>query len=254
MRRRPDVDGLAHRLCGFRVGQDQCRRAVRNQRAIRPFQRPGHKGILFAFGAAEFVAKILAHLRIGIGDAVLVVFCGDHRQRIGLVAVFLEIGLRDLAEHAGKTAGGVAILRQIGSAQQIAADLRSGCACHLLDPDHQHDFCGTRFDGADALMHRGRSRGAGVLHPRRRLEAQLRIGLQHQRGGKILRREAGVEMPEHDLVDVGGRDAGIGQRFVRHPDHEALDRLGVEFPERRMRPSDDAGCHGGSPVLRHCRA
>ena len=96
-------------------------------------------------------------------------------------------------------------------------------------------------------MHRGRTGGAGVLDPGRRLEAQLRVGLQHQRGGKILRREAGVEMAEHDLVDVGGRDAGIGQRLVGDPDDEAFDGLGVELAERRMRPSDDAGGHGRSP-------
>ena len=98
-------------------------------------------------------------------------------------------------------------------------------------------------------MHRRRSGGAGVLDPRRRLEAQLRIGLQHQRGGKILRREAGVEMPEHDLVDIGGGNAGVRQRFVGDADHEALDGLGIELAERRMRPSDDAGCHGRSPCL-----
>ena len=92
-------------------------------------------------------------------------------------------------------------------------------------------------------MHRGRTGGAGVLDPGRRLEAQRRIGLQHQRGRKVLRREAGVEMPEHDLVDIGGRNAGIGKRLVRDLDHEAFDGLGIELAERRMRPSDDAGCH-----------
>ena len=249
MRGGPDVDGLAHRLRGLGVRQHQRRGAVRHQRTVGALQGSRHERILLAFGAAEFVAEILAHLRIGIGDAVLVVLGGDHRQRIGLVAVFLEIGLRDLAEHAGKTAGGVAILRQIRCAQQVAADLRRGRPRHLLDADHQHDPGRTRRNGPDALMHGRRSGGAGILDPRRRLEAQLRIGLQHQRGGKILRREAGVEMPEHDLVDIASRNAGIGQRLVRNPDHQALDGFGIEFSERRMRPSDDAGCHGCSPVI-----
>jgi len=40
-------------------------------------QGAGDKRILLAFGAAELVAKILAHLRIGIGDAVLVVLGRD---------------------------------------------------------------------------------------------------------------------------------------------------------------------------------
>src|ERR1017187_421689 len=52
---------------------------------------------------------------------------GDHRQRVGLVAVFLEIGLRNRAESAGEPAGGIAVLRQIRRAQQVPADLRRGC-------------------------------------------------------------------------------------------------------------------------------
>src|SRR5919109_918675 len=54
-------------------------------------------------------------------------------------------------------------------------------------------------------------------------------------------------MPQHDLVDIGSRNAGISERLVRHLDHEALDRFGIELAEWRMRPSDDAGCHGTSP-------
>jgi hypothetical protein len=51
-------------------------------------------------------------------------------------------------------------------------------------------------------VHRRRTGGAGVFDARGRLEAQFGVCLQHQRGREILRREAGVEMPEHDLVDV----------------------------------------------------
>ena len=79
------------------------------------------------------------------------------------------------------------------------------------------------LERVQALMHRRRAGGAGVLHPRRALEAQVGRGLQHQRGGEILRREAGVEMAEHDLVHVGGRDAGVGQRVGRDPHDQALD-------------------------------
>ena len=53
-------------------------------------------------------------------------------------------------------------------------------------------------------MHGRRTGRAGVLNARGRLEAQFGVGLQHQRGREILRREAGIEMPEHDLVDVFG--------------------------------------------------
>ena len=98
----------------------------------------------------------------------------------------------------------------------------------------------------EALMHGGRAGGAGILDPRRALEAQIGRSLQHQRGGEILRREAGVEVAEQDLVDVAGRDAGIGERFGRHLDDQAFDGFAVKLAERRMRPADDAGGHDRS--------
>ena len=94
-------------------------------------------------------------------------------------------------------------------------------------------------------MHGGRAGGAGILDPARALEAQIGRGLQHQRGGEVLRREAGVEMTEHDLVDVAGGDAGIGQRLLRDPHDQALDRLAFEAAERGMGPAHDASSHGG---------
>jgi hypothetical protein len=57
-------------------------------------------------------------------------------------------------------------------------------------------------------------------------------------------------MPKHDLIDIRCRNTGIGQRVGGDPDHQALDGLGIEFTERRVRPSDDAGCHGRSPCCR----
>ena len=56
-------------------------------------------------------------------------------------------------------------------------------------PTHKHDARGARLDRLEALMHGGRAGRAGVLDPRRALEAQIGRGLQHQRGGEILRRE-----------------------------------------------------------------
>src|SRR6185437_7626753 len=55
-------------------------------------------------------------------------------------------------------------------------------------------------------------------------------------------------MAEHDLVDIAGRNAGIRQRLIGDADDEALDGLGVELAERRVRPSNDAGGHGHSPA------
>src|SRR6185437_7901730 len=250
MRGGADVDRLAHGLRGLGIGQHQRGGAIGDERAVGALQGTGDVGILLALGSAEVEAEVLAHLRIGVGDAVLVILGRDHRQRIGLVAIFLEIALRDLAEHAGEAADGVAVFRQIGCLQKILADLCARGARHLLDADDKHDPCRAGGDGADALVHGGRTRGAGVLDAGRGLEAQMRVGLQHQRRRKVLRRETGVEMAEHDLVDIAGGNAGIRQRLVGDLDHEAFHGLGVEFSEGRMRPSNDAGSHGGSPLIR----
>src|SRR5205085_2692756 len=95
----------------------------------------------------------------------------------------------------------------------------------------------------DRLMHGGRSGRAGVLDPGRALEAQVGGGLQHQRGGKILGREAGVEMAEHDLVDLLGLDPGVGERTLSDAHDQALDGFTFELAERRVGPSNDAGAH-----------
>jgi hypothetical protein len=66
---------------------------------------------------------------------------------------------------------------------------------HLLDPDHERDFCPARLDGLDGLMH-GRGPGrAGVLDARRRLEPETVMRLQHDRGGEVLRREPALKCP-----------------------------------------------------------
>ncbi len=93
-------------------------------------------------------------------------------------------------------------------------------------------------------MHRGRAGGAGILDAGRALEAQIGRGLQHQRGGEILRREAGVEMTEHDLVDVLGGDTGVGQRLVGNLARSGFRRVSpVKFTEGGVGPADDAGGH-----------
>src|SRR3546814_5171996 len=96
-------------------------------------------------------------------------------------------------------------------------------------------------------MHRGASRGAGILHPRRPLEAQGRIFLQNQRRGEILSRKAAIEMAEENLVDVGGADTRIRQRALRHAPDQRLDILVLMAAEERMAPADDASRHGCSP-------
>ena len=101
-------------------------------------------------------------------------------------------------------------------------------------------------DQSDALaMIAAKNHKNGVANP----YAQMRIGLQHQRSREILRREAGVEMAEHDLVDISGRNAGVRHRLVGDLGDKAFHGLGVKLSEGRMRPSDDAGCHGVLPEI-----
>ena len=125
-----------------------------------------------------------------------------------------EIALRDLAEYTGETGGGVAVLGQIRGTQQVLADLRAGRRRHLLGADHQHDSCGVRIDGTDALPDGGRPGRARILDACRRLETQAVVGLQHEARCEILGGEAGVEMSEHDLVDIVGADAGMVEPVV----------------------------------------
>ncbi len=238
-----------HRLVqperGVDIGEHNRGGAVRHQRAIGTLQRAGNKRILLTLDAAEIVAEILAHLGVRVTDAVLVVLGGDHGQRIGLVAVFLEIQTGDLAENAGKAAIDLGFLAHIGRFQQIAPDLGGRRRRHLLDTDAKHDARRARLDRLDPLMHGSRAGGAGVFHPGRALETQIGRGLQHQRGGKILRRKACVKVPQHDLVDVLRPDAGIGQRLSRNPHNQAFDALTAQFSERGMGPAHDTSGHRG---------
>ena len=168
-------------------------------------------------------------------------------ERVGLVAPFLEIEPGDLAEDAGKAALDVGFFAHVGSLEQVAADLRPRRRRHLLDADHQHDARRTRGDRLQALLDRGGTGGAGILHPRGALEAQIGRGLQHQRGGKILRGKASIEMPEHDFVDILGGDAGVLERVAGHLHDQALDRLVLKLAEGTVGPTDDGCGHNCSP-------
>ncbi len=221
----------------------QRRRPVGDQRTVRALQGAGDKGVLVAFGAAEIEAEILAHLGVGVFDAVLVVLGGDAGERVRLVAVFLEIALRDLAENAGKATRRIAVFRQVGRLQQVLADFRRRRRRHLLDTDDQHVARIARGNGAHALMHGGRTRRAGIFHPRRALEAERRVGLQHEGSGEILRRKSGVEMPEHDLVDIARLKACVGDGVAGHRYDHAFDGFIRMLAEGRVRPADDCGGH-----------
>ena len=234
---------FTHAARGVLVGQHQGRGAVGDRRAIGALERTGDDRVLLAFAPAEFIAEILAHLGIGIADAILVVLRRDHRERVGLIAVFLKIQPGDASENTGEAAVDIGLLTHVGGLEQVPADLGARCRRHLLDADHQRDPCGLCCDRLQGLVHCRRTGGAGILHPGRALEAQVRCRLQHQGGGKILGREPGIEMAEQDIVDVSGRYSRIGQCIGCHPYDQALNRVAVAAAERRMRPSNNAGGH-----------
>ncbi len=92
-------------------------------------------------------------------------------------------------------------------------------------------------------MHGSGTRGARVLHTRCALEAQVVRGLQDQRGGKILGGKPGVEMPEHDLVDVFCGDPGVSQRLARNFHDQTFERFTGKLAEWTVCPTDDTGRH-----------
>jgi hypothetical protein len=50
-------------------------------------------------------------------------------------------------------------------------------------------------------------------------------------------------VPEHDLVDIAGRHAGIRKRLFRHAHDQAFDRLAFQATEGRVSQADDATSH-----------
>src|SRR5260221_27459 len=107
-------DRLAELERGCDVRQDHGGGAVGNERAVRALERTRHARVLFALGAAELVAEVLANLGIGIAHAVLVVLGGDARQRVRLIAPTLEIARRDLAENTRRTAVAIGYFAHVG--------------------------------------------------------------------------------------------------------------------------------------------
>src|SRR3954466_53394 len=50
-------------------------------------------------------------------------------------------------------------------------------------------------------------------------------------------------MTQHDLVDVLGRDAGIGQGIAGNPHNQAFHGFADQLAKGGMGPTDDAGSH-----------
>ena len=120
----PVAQAFSTRVAGLKrsagVGEHDRGGAVRNQRAVGTLERSGDVGVLLALAPAKLEAEVLAHLGIGVVDAVLVVLGGNHSECVRLVAVALEIGLRDLAEDAGEAGRRVAIFRQVRGLEPVS--------------------------------------------------------------------------------------------------------------------------------------
>src|SRR5579885_3600585 len=84
---------------------------------------------------------------------------------------------------------------------------------------------------------------AQAFSTRVRLEAEAGVGLEHQRGGKLLLDEAAVHGAEEHLVDIGRRHPGIGKRALRHLDDQRFDVAPVVAAELAVRPADDTPAH-----------
>ena len=200
--------------------------------------------------AAELEAEVLAHLRIGIVDAVLVVLRRDRRQRVGLVAVALEIALGDAPEHAGETGGDVGFFLLVAGLQQDVADLArraSRSSSRRRSP---------------ARTGRGRRRGNRARHAprpsrtRRRSRSRV-IGRKRSSGTCCSTSEAGKSCFEKPLLNrltkVASiscrRDAGIVDRGAGDAADQRFDIGVFQLAERRMRPADDAGFGHGFGLL-----
>ena len=226
-----------------RVGQHHRRGTVGDQRTVGALERTGDYWIFVRHSAAEFVAEILLHLGQRVGHTILVVLRGDPCERVGLVAVALKIALRDFAEDAGEATLDRVFFLAIAGAEQDVADLRSGDFGHLFDTHDERQPCAPRGDRIKPLMDRCRAGGTRVFDARCRLEAKTGIGLKDQGGGEFLADKAAVHRAEIDGVDIGGRDAGIGQGGLRHLDDQRLDVPALVLAKFAVRPTDDATTH-----------
>jgi len=195
-------------------------------------------------------SAVLLEMRERILGAVLVRLDRDLGQRIGLVAVALEIGRSDLAEDAREARFDGGLLGDVRGLDQHLARLRGVELGHLLDADHQHEARLLGRQRVEAHVDRGRAGGAGILHAGAGLEAQVGMGLQRQRGMELLAHEAAVHVADVDHVDVAGLDAGMGDRLARRLHDQRFAGLAIELAELAVGPTDDAGRHGTLLVSR----
>src|SRR3546814_13956544 len=77
----------------------------------------------------------------------------------------------------------------------------------------------------------------------RRLETEVRMGLEHERGGKLLADEAAAEGAEVDRIDITRFDTRVLERAGGGLDDHVLDVLAFVLADFEMFPTNDAGGH-----------
>ncbi len=188
--------------------------------------------------AAEVVSEVLAELGQRIGDTVAVVLRGDAGQRVGLVAVALEVPVWPFARRCRRSRSRC---RPPPSGTRHSIRISATCGTldfgHFLGPDHQHEPCTTGGDRVESLVDRRGSGGAGVLHPCRGLESQTVGDLERHRGQEALADESAAIVAQVDLVDVLRLESCVFDGVPRDSRDQRFDALRVQLAERRMGPA-----------------
>ena len=193
--------------------QDERGGAVADERAVGAAQLPGHHRIALGDGGAELDAEILADLCPGVGAPVRMILRRDPAEHVAEVVDLMASGVLicHLGEDAHEAAGEIGSGALRVGAEQCTPDGGVVDVRHLLRADHEHGVGRPGQDGLDALVDRGRARGAGVLDPGHGLAPESGCG-SHRKGGREGEiGEAAVELGDEDLVDLAGVDLRVGQ-------------------------------------------
>jgi hypothetical protein len=223
-----------------------CRSTVGNRRTVGAQQATDHTRILLRLGGAERHVERVAVLRQRIVGGIGVILGRDARHRITRIAEALGIAVGDETEHAGEAGRRFRFFLVIGGAQQRVADVARRQLRHDFDTDDQHAARGAGADRQRRLMDRCAARGTGVLDAHRRRHAQAGHQSGRQSGNEALLHHAGAEMADHDGVDVGPFEPGVGQRGGGDFRHQAFD-IRIRTPCKRGVGKTDQVNHGQSP-------
>ncbi len=245
----------ADRAPGFAAAcvaaQHQRGGAVGDQRAVGLAQRCSDHRVLVGDGVAEVEAQVAPQVRQRVARAVGVVLGRDARQRRAVVAVALEIGLREAREDPGESQALVRLLGHVAGIGQGGGHFAAADAGHLLRADDQDGVGLAGFDGRHRLVQGRGAGGACVFHARRRAPAQARFGLVRVGAHEVLAHHAHAGVPDEHGVHFARIDVRVLQGLRGGLPHQCFEVQGVELAEGQVAPADDVG--SGHAVLREGR-